>query len=210
VIHAEPSPMTGVILAGGRGARLGGSKAALRLGNETLLERTGRLLRESFGTVVVVAGDRNLRSLLPWADVIADEVENVGPMGGLHAALRHIRTEHAFVVGCDMPRLEAQLIAAQARLARGADIVVPRHDGLLEPLHAIYGKGCLPAIERQIASGDYRLRSIFGQVRTVYLDLLPSDPFGDIFTNINSHVDLQRMGALPSRATWPPEGRRIS
>ena len=192
-LAADAPPMTGVVLAGGRGTRFGGCKAQLRHGGETLLQRTARVLSELFGAVVVVTSDAALAQQVPQAEVILDEIEGIGPMGGLHAALRHIATEHAFVVACDMPKLQPQLIQAQARAAWGADVVVPRHDGLLEPLHAVYGKSCLTALERQIASGDYRLRSIFDQVRTVYLDLVPSGPFREVFTNVNTPADLRQM-----------------
>ena len=110
--------------------------------------------------------------------------------------LLHADTDHCFVVACDMPHLCPELIANQAALAEDADVVVPRHDGLLEPLHAVYGKGCLEALERQIAAGDYRLRSIFDQVRTVCLDLQPSDAFLDVFTNVNTTEDLRRIPRL--------------
>ena len=133
-------------------------------------------------------------SVLP-ADVIQDEVQGIGPMGGLQAALRHIETHHCFVVACDMPRLQPEFIAAQARIARGADVVVPRHGDLLEPLHAVYSRNCLDPIERQIGLGDYRLRSIFDQVHTVYLDVASPHVFRDVFMNINTVQDLQRMDA---------------
>ncbi len=71
-------------------------------------------------------------------------------------------------------------------------MVVPRYGGLLEPLHAVYGKGCLGALERQISIGDYRLRSIFDQVRTVFFDLRASDPLLDAFTNVNTAEDVRK------------------
>jgi len=192
-LGTDAPPMTGVVLAGGRGSRLGVPKARLQYGGETLLERTTRMLDGLFGRVVLVSDDPDVARVVHWGDVIRDEVPGIGPMGGLHAALGHITTEHAFVVACDMPRLQPDLIAAQARMAWDADVVVPRHDGLLEPLHAVYGRKCLPALERQIALGDYRLRSIFDQVRTVYLDLVPPEAFRDAFANINTLTDLQDM-----------------
>ena len=187
--------VTGVVLAGGRGARFGGPKALLQYKGQTLLERTVRILLRLFESVVVVSDQPDIARGLREVEVIPDEIAGIGPMGGLHAALGHIATKHAFVVACDMPCLQPALIAAQVQAAHGADVVVPRHDGLLEPLHAVYGNGCLDALGRQISLGDYRLRSIFDQVRTTYLELQPTDPFRDIFTNLNTVADLLRTDA---------------
>lgn len=187
--------VTGVVLAGGRGTRFGGPKALLQYKGQTLLERTVRILLRLFESVVVVSDQPDIARGLGQVEVIPDVIAGIGPMGGLHAALGHIATEHAFVVACDMPCLQPALIAAQVQAAHGADVVVPRHDGFLEPLHAVYGNGCLDALGRQISLGDYRLRSIFDQVRTIYLELQPTGPFRDIFTNLNTVADLLRTDA---------------
>lgn len=188
----DAPPMTGVLLAGGRGSRLGKPKARIMYRGELLTERIARLLLDLFGRVVVVSDYPDVVHRLPQVDVIPDQIPGIGPMGGLHAALVHIATEYGFVVACDMPRLRPSLIQSMARSAWGADVVVPRYGRLLEPLHAIYAKACLSAIERQVSIGDYRLRGIFDQMRTVFFELDASDPLLDAFTNVNTAEDVRK------------------
>ncbi|HQR29368.1 MAG TPA: NTP transferase domain-containing protein, partial [Anaeromyxobacteraceae bacterium] len=78
---------TGVVVAGGRARRMGGTpKGLLRLGGETLAARTVRLFRSLFGEVLVAAADPE-----PWvslgAVVVPDAIPGRGAAGGLQAAV---------------------------------------------------------------------------------------------------------------------------
>jgi len=98
----------GAILAGGRSSRFGSDKAVARLGDVTLIEHVKRSLAPQVDAVVVCG-----RSA-PEAGYLVDRpAPDLGPLGGLAAALRHAR-DHGFVavvsVGCDTPILPDDLV----------------------------------------------------------------------------------------------------
>ncbi|TMI83117.1 MAG: molybdenum cofactor guanylyltransferase, partial [Bacillati bacterium ANGP1] len=70
-----------------------------------------------------------------------------------------------FVCGCDMPFLNPALIRYLGALAEGMDVVIPRHGGEYEPLHAVYTPACLEPLRRCAARGD-RNTGFLAEVRT--------------------------------------------
>ena len=149
--------VTGVVLAGGASARMGRSKAALELRGEPLLRRVVRRLRLALPNVLVV-GPPDLATLVPDTTVLPDLTLGTGPLGGLHTALRAVTTPWVFVVACDMPFVAPALVRAMARLATvhaDSDAVALRTTHGVEPLHAVYQRSCLAAVEQRIGTGNY-------------------------------------------------------
>src|SRR5690242_19745844 len=100
----EQIKLTGVILAGGKNGRMGGShKALLPFRNEKLVHRQIRILKEICKEIIVVTNEP--RTFLPIIDsgvrIITDFYENKGPLGGMHAALSLASHTNVWMVGCD-------------------------------------------------------------------------------------------------------------
>lgn len=185
--------VTGVILAGGESRRYGRNKALERLGGIPLIERVRRVLAEIFPEILLITNcPRKFAHLqLPMH---RDRIRGLGPMGGIHAALTVMRTPWAFFVACDMPSLNPALIRYMvARLERGIDVVMPRVQGKMEALHAIYGLGCLPAFERLIQRRTYQVIRVLPQVTVRYVEedeIRALDPDLRGFVNINHPREL--------------------
>jgi molybdopterin-guanine dinucleotide biosynthesis protein A len=84
-------------------------------------------------------------------------------------------------------------------MASDFDVVIPRLEGFVEPLHAIYSKRCLEVIETQINSGQLSMKGFFSQVKVRYLDEIELDRFDPAhlsFFNINTKADLERANEL--------------
>ena len=100
------------------------------------------------------------------------------------------------VVACDLPLVNANLfgrlceIAAEEEAGQDRwDAVVPVVDGHEEPLHALYHRRCLPAIEARLAAGQRRVISYMPDVRTRYVqeeELRVIDPELRSFFNTNT------------------------
>src|SRR5438105_424269 len=106
--------VSAVILAGGRGSRLGKPKATLRFGNVTLIERIVSELRREFDDIVVVAAPPDENQMLPDvapARVLRDEIAYEGPLGALRIGLASAREDVVFACGCDQPLMRAELAA---------------------------------------------------------------------------------------------------
>lgn len=194
-----PGGVAGVILAGGQNSRMGGrDKAFLMVDGETVFERTLRLLRRCFDEVLVVSNRPEKYSGFSVA-VTADELANLGPLGGLHAGLGHISAEYAFVTACDMPFLREEPIAFlidQLREGDGADdAIVPWWDGDIEPLHAVYAARIRPRIAVAAATGSRSMRDFLPLIRTRYVPQQVMEGVGgaeESFRNVNTPEEAAR------------------
>lgn len=184
----------GVILAGGQSSRMGTNKALLEIEGEPLIQRLARRFIAWFEQVVVVTNTPETYAFLNLP-MVGDRIPGLGPLGGLEAGLTASRYEHTFFCAVDMPFVSEGLIRQMLDLAPGHDIVVPVWNGEFEPMHAVYGHGCLGAISRNLDARRLRLISIFDEVRRRDLTEAEVRRFGDpdrLFFNCNTPEDLQQ------------------
>jgi molybdenum cofactor guanylyltransferase len=193
---------TGVLVAGGRATRMGGlPKGLLRVGGETIAARTLRLFEALFGRALVVANDAAPYAAL-GVPTVPDAIGGKGAPGGLHAALRASETEWIFTAGCDMPLLAAEPIRFLAARRAGASAVVVRWRGRLEPLHAFWSRGCLPAFEALLRAGDPSLQEVARAISARVIEEAEwraIDPDGNAFENANTPADVARLGLEADR-----------
>lgn len=202
--------VSGVILAGGSGSRLGQNKALVRVAGCSLIERVVDALRPLVSDLVLVAqsgctvpagcsasGTESFADLgLP---MVSDVYPGVGTLGGLHAGLGAIHTEYGLVVGCDMPFLNTDLLCYMVSQACGYDVVMPRIGKYHEPLHALYSRRCVPAMERSIQSGRRRILHALSGARIRYIEEAEIDRFDPdhlSFFNVNTPEELERARSL--------------
>lgn len=191
--QAPAAPEVSVaILAGGRGERLGRDKATLELEGQSLLQRLVTLLSAlSADIIVVLRPDQQL--LLKGARMVADVAPYTGALAGIATGLAVSRQAWCFVVACDMPFVNLALVRYMTSLAPSYDIVVPRHDVGLEPLHALYHKRCLPFVYRALREGQRRLVSFYNSLRVRYVtpeEMHSFAPLERLFFNINTPEEL--------------------
>jgi molybdopterin-guanine dinucleotide biosynthesis protein A len=87
------------------------------------------------------------------ARVVRDRLDPPCALAGLHAVLVEMRNEAAFVCACDMPYLNPDLIRFLVARLGDHPAVVPEGPGGLEPLHAVYSRKCVPALEAALREG---------------------------------------------------------
>ena len=117
------SKVTGVVLAGGRGLRMGGvDKGLIELDGRSLVEHQLEALRPQVAALIVSA-NRNLdRYAALGVTVVADELADFsGPLAGIAAAAARVRTDWIVSVPCDTRSLPADLVARLLDAARRAD-----------------------------------------------------------------------------------------
>jgi molybdopterin-guanine dinucleotide biosynthesis protein A len=186
--------LSGVILAGGKSRRMGRDKSQLVLSGETLIVRTVRTLGVVCDDLVVVTNTPEQFAGL-GVRLAGDVMPGGGALSGIHAGLMVARHEFALVVACDMPFLNVALLRRMALLAPGHDAVVPRWQGEFEPLHAVYSRNCVAAIEPLLRRGGGRIVEFYERMHVRYMErdeILQSDPDGLSFFNVNSPEDWAR------------------
>ena len=201
--------VTGVLLAGGKSRRMGEDKRYLVVGEQTLLERGLDVLRSIFQEVLVVIA-QDSPPLDVDARVVRDLVPDCGSLGGLYTGLTQATTPCIFVVACDMPFLDQAVIAQFTSRRATADIVMAKLAARLHPMHALYGKRCLPALEQMIRARQLKIQEMVSHasLRVRYVteaDLLTLDPSGRSFQNVNTPADLEVARSLLARV--PPSGQ---
>ncbi len=167
-------PVTAGILAGGAGSRMGRNKALLEFRGRPLLARQLDLLRPLFERVILGANDP-----APYADfgieVVPDLLSERCALTGIHALLSASRTGHVFVAACDLPFLNPALIEELLGRREGWDVVLAVTARGPEPLHAIYSRACLPAIETCAREGRWKATAFHGRVRVLEVPVREED-----------------------------------
>ncbi len=199
--------MRGAILAGGAASRYGGApKGLLTVGGSRILDRVVARVQAVTGTPpLLVANAPDASAWRPDLKTVPDARPGFGSLGGIYTAATAERGP-VLCVAWDMPFVpEALLRALVDGAAAGTyDAFLPESSGRrgVEPLCAVYGPACGPAIARRLERGDLKAISFHPDVRVGILSLAQVRAFGDpdeLFFNVNTPDDLERAEALWQR-----------
>ncbi len=207
-----PEPLSVILLAGGKGSRIGLDKPFLGYQGELLILRLARRVLPIAAELIFSANDVDQYAALAWVlrgtvpvRAVADNYPNAGPLAGLEAGLFAARHDLALLLAADMPFVSLPLLEYMRGLAAEYDVVVPRvpdpqtGDVSHEPLHAFYRRSCLPAIAHQLAAGRRRVISFLSEVRVREVppeEAAQFDPEGLSYFNINTPGDWERAQRL--------------
>ncbi|HEX7901999.1 MAG TPA: molybdenum cofactor guanylyltransferase, partial [Planctomycetota bacterium] len=162
------------ILAGGASTRMGTDKALLPFRGKPLVAHQLEVLRSVFEDVFIGANDP--APYAPFdARVVPDLLDEPCALAGVHALIVHATTPHVFAVACDLPFLNPELIRRLLKPREGVDVVLPVSGRGPEPLHAVYSKGCLPAIEAAAAQGIWKMTGFLKNVRVARVPIREAD-----------------------------------
>jgi len=196
----------GAVLAGGVATRYGGTpKGLLVVGGQRILDRVVRALQAATETPpLLIANDPDAASWRPDLKAIPDVRAGFGTLGGLYTAVT-TGGGPVLCVAWDMPFVPEPLLRAliAGATAGGYDAFLPESTGPrgLEPLCAVYGPACGPAIAARLdqGGGDLAEISFHADVRVGILSLAHVKAFGDpdeLFLNVNAPEDLERAEAV--------------
>lgn len=131
-------------------------------------------------------------------EMVSDLIKDKGPLSGIHTALLHSPTPYVFIVACDMPFIARFFIEYMAKRLGQEDVLIPHNGENVEPLHAIYSKQCLPAIEMHLHEEHRCVQTFFQDVTINYIaqsemaELHLPDYY---FLNVNTAADLAQAKA---------------
>jgi len=175
----------------------GRSKALLPFDGNLLIDRQILALAPIFPDILIATAPSRDHApfLARGLAIVTDRHPGMGPLAGLHAALVESPAPWLFAVACDMPFLDADLIAGMAALAAPlveADALVPRVRGRAEPLHAFYRTATAPIAERCLLEGARAMSDLLARVRVRYIDeeALPALAATKSFVNLNDPGDV--------------------
>lgn len=183
----------GILLAGGRGERLGlgRPKALAELHGLTLLERACRTLAPLCEVTVVTAPAEMTLPLPEGAQRLIDP--GLGPLGGVAVAAQTLRCERAVVLGVDFPLLRSVTLQALLERLGGRAAVVPAPGGRAQPLAAVYSAAGLVRLSAAFEQGE---RSIVAAIRTLDVLLLDDAELATLPGGSEGFVDVDTPEAL--------------
>jgi molybdopterin-guanine dinucleotide biosynthesis protein A len=153
---------------------MGTNKALLPFRGRPLISRQIEILAGVVDEVLIGANEA-----APYRDFPARVVPDVLPercaLAGIHAIIAAARHPAVFVTACDLPFLNADLVRLLLSRAGEADVVLPFSSRGPEPLHAVYARSCLPAIERSAAQGDWKATAFHRDVRVLEVQVRESE-----------------------------------
>ena len=185
-------------LCGGRSSRMNTDKALLKYNGKSIIDIiiescTGQLKR------VFIVGRKYKSPLL--SGYVEDEIQDIGPLGGIYTALKRTDQEYNFFVGLDYPFIDKEIILYLSHLFmsktstyEGCIPIAP--DGL-HPLFAYYSRHCIGAIKKCVSEQNYKIRCIAHYTNIYFLNLI--DELGEkkrkdierCFVNINRYEDYE-------------------
>lgn len=186
--------LTGAVLAGGPGSRLGGNKPRRELAGHRLIDLALARAREACPQVVVVAADAADFAELDCT-VIADRWPGQGPLAALATLFLDTPATSALMLPVDAPLVRPALLERVLELSPGQMAVAPQGPGGVEALMSWYSRDCLdPALE-MLQGGERRLRLLLGKVGARIMtrqEVAEVDPEDLSFINVNFPEDLER------------------
>ena len=191
------SEISAFIIAGGKSTRMGPGKdkAFLLLNGKTLIDLMIQKAKSAADDVFIVGPKEKFSS---YGRVVEDSYPDCGPLGGIHAALNRSRTELNVVLPIDMPFVDqgflSYIIGEAQRNA--ALVTVPKTQGGLQPLCAVYRQGFLPLAEQALKDGKYKIDALFSPEIAAVIDFNDDDVKkrgfdSAMFDNINSPEDYE-------------------
>jgi molybdopterin-guanine dinucleotide biosynthesis protein A len=192
----DRDPVAAAILAGGRARRFGGrDKSRLVVGGRTIIVRQLEVLQQLTSDVFVVGpADGRFDDL--GVRVYPDRIPDAGALGGLYTALDAATTERVLVVACDLPFLDAKVLARLVALADGHDAAWIRTARGPEPLVACYQRTIRARIADRLARDERRIADLEQELDIAWLEGEELSRIGaraDFLANLNSPDDYARV-----------------
>lgn len=190
----EPAEITAVILAGGRGRRMGGrDKGLVEINGVPLIEHALSAVAPQVGKIIINA-NRNSEEYRRYGfPVVSDTMADYqGPLAGFASTMAVAETPYISTIPCDSPLLPPDLVQRLALALKSEDAeLAVAHDGeRLQPVFALIGVELLPSLQQFLDRGDRKIDLWYAEHRMARADF--SD-IPEIFLNINTPGDQQQI-----------------
>ena len=182
----------GLVLAGGKSRRMGRDKALLVRDGESQLAYMASLLDTVVSRVFVSArSDQTQDAERSRFNLIVDRYEDMGPIAGILSAMQEHPQADWLVVACDLPNIDASTLGFLLKnVSDNQPFTAFRssHDGLPEPLCAVYKSGSDELLRNFVEDGMVCPRKVLIRSDTHLLD----QPNASSLDNVNTPDDLEQ------------------
>lgn len=197
----EAANVTGIILCGGKGSRLGGrDKPLIQLGTKTIVEHIlGRLALQCDRIILSCTRNVALYEILNHKVVVDLDFEE-GPLGGLNAALQYVTTEWALTLPGDAPFVPQNLTTLLGKDAQKQGIAFPTAGNQQHNLTMLMDQRRSTNLQAFYANGGRAVKKWFLDEKIQSTNL---DDYSDHFFNINTESQLVKASRLLAKLNVP-------
>ena len=190
--------VTGVVLAGGLGRRMGGADKGLRtLRGRPMVEWVIERFSPQVDALIINANQNLERYATFGHPVVPDRIPDfAGPLAGLHAALSAATHPLVATVPCDSPFLPGDLVERlrNALTANEASLAVARTFDQPHPVFCLCRRDVLAHLTAFLEGGGRKIDHWYASLKVVEV---PFDDVADAFENINTQDELNRFDSAP-------------
>ena len=182
--------ITGIVLAGGQGRRMGGVDKGLQpLGGKAMVAHVIARLAPQVDAIVINA-NQNLESYAKLGFPVVPDVTGgfAGPLAGLQAGLQAAKTALVVTAPCDSPFLPLDLVARLRAAMDGKDLAVAKTGTQAHPVFAIVRREILDHLTAYLTSGGRKIDAWYASLKVVEVAF---DDQRDAFSNINTREELR-------------------
>jgi molybdenum cofactor guanylyltransferase len=183
--------ITGIVLAGGKGSRMGGVDKGLQpLRGKPMVEWVLARFAPQVGEIVINA-NQNLATYEKYGHrVVSDAIGGfAGPLAGLHAGLNAAKHPLVVTVPCDSPFLPSDLVGRLQASLKNHDLAVAKTGAQPHPVFALMKRDVRESLEAFLASGGRKIDAWYAALKVVEVSF---DDEADAFRNINTLEELKR------------------
>ena len=185
--------ITALILAGGRAARMGGiDKGMIDCGGQPLIERMLHKV-EPLVENVLISANRNLEDYAAYGHPVLSDTraDFPGPLAGIERGLEACTTSHLWILPCDAPLFEAELLQRLAQVCDGSRVsaAVPNDGHYLQATFALLRTDVLTSLHEFLAEGQRKAGDWLLSLHAAQVDCADHPEW---FMNINTLADLER------------------
>ncbi|HEY5293190.1 MAG TPA: gephyrin-like molybdotransferase Glp [Burkholderiales bacterium] len=203
---SDSKQITGLILAGGQGRRMGGVDKGLQMfRGKRLIDHVYERLAPQVGGIIINANQNQDAYKTFGVRVVSDAIGNfAGPLAGLHAGLSVSRRPYLATAPCDSPFLPEDLVARLlARLEEsGAELAVAKTGGWPQPVFCLVRRGVLEHLTNFLKGGGRKVDAWYASLAVVEVNF---DDQAEAFSNINTFEELASLEKATTAERTPAE-----
>jgi molybdopterin-guanine dinucleotide biosynthesis protein A len=172
---------------------MGCDKALMEIGGQSLLARQLQCIREIGVAEILISGRAGVDYSTFGCRVLMDKFPDAGPLAGIERALNAASSPLLLVLAVDLPHMRADFLKSLMQSCLINRGVVPRVNGNLEPLAAIYPKDALPLAKFLLTQNDFAVKSFAKHCeQTALVSFVHlQETKADFFLNCNSPGELE-------------------
>ena len=180
----------GIVLSGGKSRRMGQEKGLVKYKGKALIEYAIETLTPLCDELVVsTANDEYAYLNLP---MIADEIPDCGPIGGISTCMKAVKADVYLVISCDVPHVPTGLFSDLLDQLDGNAVIPIDEAGRKQPLSACYSSSVSILFHEALQSGELKMMNLLSKIDPLYLKPSPNLDYyhSNLFSNLNSKDDI--------------------